>query len=517
MSVKVWKKHIDRLQYDVDPKELIQIDIPKNLQKKFPNAKVLKWKTQPDYPQPSDVRISTMTMTGFLSSLVYMRPVFYLVDLFDPSEIFTYTDNDPDIYNVCKKFLESRFVKYHYNYSCDIITLIQQLKKQNIDMKHEIVSCLADLLGLPIQLEKSTIISILKQHPRIEYHHGSGIIKGMKITDLFPALLDVSWGAQKRGNIKLSAKKAPKKDSFYNQCTMRIVIDDLDNGGVINLKIFKNGKLQVTGCKSPNDVETAIKFLSKKLQIMSKYMNIKNKTLRELRLSFIQPPNVDVLSILKSDNLWIKIFDYCDQLELTILQHVCIKFNNIFDTEDFWLKRCEQEFGYKFIQVSDSPRSWKVHKKWYEKYQTFKRIYKSIIFEDAKKFYYSYFTEKKLPFIPLSSEEEIQFEKINIEMINSDFNVFFFINQTKLADILRDDPYNLFVKFNPSSYPGVNVKYYCKTGPPNRKASILIFRTGKIIITGKIDHEQLKETYDFINGFLREHYSEIWAHKLPNE
>jgi len=59
------------------------------------------------------------------------------------------------------------------------------------------------------------------------------------------------------------AKSKKKKDCFQNQAT---VIVNLAQGNRVNLKIFRNGKLQMTGLKSNEGGVTACKTLIKTLQ-----------------------------------------------------------------------------------------------------------------------------------------------------------------------------------------------------------------------------------------------------------
>jgi len=123
----------------------------------------------------------------------------------------------------------------------------------------------------------------------------------------------------------------------------------------------------------------------------------------------------------------------------------------------------------------------------------------------------------------------------NIVMINSDFSCNFKIRREKLYEIL-DNKYNLVVNYESDNYPGVKTSFYwnerdldksgickCKVGKtcsgkgtgtldPNdtcRKITISIFQSGKIIITGARNLQQIDDAYQFISKILRLYYDNI--------
>jgi len=97
----------------------------------------------------------------------------------------------------------------------------------------------------------------------------------------------------------------------------------------------------------------------------------------------------------------------------------------------------------------------------------------------------------------------IVFEKITIHMINSSFNSYIKINREKLYTILLNR--DIFCTFEPCIHAAVNVKYDCC----KKCVTILIFQTGKVIITGAKKIKHLKKTYEFINNIFKEKYLEI--------
>jgi len=122
-----------------------------------------------------------------------------------------------------------------------------------------------------------------------------------------------------------------------------------------------------------------------------------------------------------------------------------------------------------------------------------------------------------------------------VVLINSDFTCNFKIRREKLFEIL-DTKCGLVVNYESDNYPGVKTSYYwneadkektgickCKIGKTCsgkglgtisdndscRKITISIFQSGKIIITGARDNNQIKDAYEFITKILRENYFEV--------
>jgi len=106
-------------------------------------------------------------------------------------------------------------------------------------------------------------------------------------------------------------------------------------------------------------------------------------------------------------------------------------------------------------------------------------------------------------------------------LINSDFDLGFEINREKLHyEIIENDIYS---SYEPCIYPGVNIKYFINTnnrcgicecenmcnGKGNgcgdgycKKVTIAVFKSGKVIITGGQNKDQIIESYRFITNFI---------------
>lgn len=97
-------------------------------------------------------------------------------------------------------------------------------------------------------------------------------------------------------------KKDTSKNSFYNQITVVVrvdegMIDDLDNAPRINLKLFKNGSVQMSGCKSIKNINIALNKLIYRL----KEVKAKIEDGKIIEKSFIDEPDKITVKDFKID------------------------------------------------------------------------------------------------------------------------------------------------------------------------------------------------------------------------
>ena len=127
---------------------------------------------------------------------------------------------------------------------------------------------------------------------------------------------------------------------------------------------------------------------------------------------------------------------------------------------------------------------------------------------------------------------EASMTKFRVQLINSDYSINRHIQQEKLHKVLSN-VYNLFSSHESTIYQGVNTKYYYnKKGNPLRpgicecklactgqglgdgdgqckRITISPFSSGKIIITGAREMDQINEAYEFFNEILKTHQKDI--------
>ena len=126
--------------------------------------------------------------------------------------------------------------------------------------------------------------------------------------------------------------------------------------------------------------------------------------------------------------------------------------------------------------------------------------------------------------------DNLELKNFKICLINSDFSIGFKIRRERLYELLHNT-YGIYATYEPDIYPGVNSKFYwnkknkeksnfgicsCNIkcdgkgngiGEGNcKKVTIAIFQSGKIIITGARNLEQINDSYKFINRILDKHY-----------
>jgi TATA-box binding protein (TBP) (component of TFIID and TFIIIB) len=117
--------------------------------------------------------------------------------------------------------------------------------------------------------------------------------------------------------------------------------------------------------------------------------------------------------------------------------------------------------------------------------------------------------------------EEIEIVNHKLVLINSDFDIGFEINRDTLHnEIIKSGIYS---SYEPCIYPGVNIKYFINQNQLDgicscelmcngkgradgdgkcKKVTIAVFKSGKIIITGGQNMNQLETSYRFIKNFI---------------
>jgi TATA-box binding protein (TBP) (component of TFIID and TFIIIB) len=133
-------------------------------------------------------------------------------------------------------------------------------------------------------------------------------------------------------------------------------------------------------------------------------------------------------------------------------------------------------------------------------------------------------TIKTLPISPFAEIPSIN--KLSVQLINTDYSLNKFINQDVLHKTLLNE-YNLFSMLEKTIYQGVNTKFFYNTNNPGsgvckcanfckgqgtgegegecKRITMSIFRTGKIIITGAREMNQIESAYTFLNSVFDKH------------
>ena len=267
-------------------------------------------------------------------------------------------------------------------------------------------------------------------------------------------------------NMTRKISNVSKKKIFYNQITLKIRPYynpnlDINLNLMVNLKLFRNGKLQLCGLKNENDGLLAIKILVRKLN------NIIQKQIEHIKIYKKKFNNKITKKIV--DNLYDKNFYMIDYSSIMNI----INNKNI---SNFYIKNNNVNFSNNIINK-------------------------------------------------LSNNNILDITKYNITLINSDFFIGFKLNRNSVYDfILNDikllcdyDPciyQGVLIKFywnNMKSFQ--DGRCTCKKGCNGKgtgdgdgqckKITISIFQSGNIIITGKCNRYELYYIYDFIVDILK--------------
>jgi len=124
----------------------------------------------------------------------------------------------------------------------------------------------------------------------------------------------------------------------------------------------------------------------------------------------------------------------------------------------------------------------------------------------------------------VENPDTLSIENIKIQMICSDFKIKpvkedpdgWCINQKTLKNILTNN-YNLSATFSAlSRYPGINLKIESVI-EKDKQISLLIFRSGSIIITGGKNARDLVNCYNIITNIITTHSSDLFYYDINEE
>ena len=391
--------------------------------------------------------------------------------------------------------------------------VLDTLKEENSDFNNIYIKKVYRNIYYPPQqrMYSSALITKTEFYNPQLCQNGTEFIFGCDVRNVFPTIIDNRYKGMIKGDPTVSAKKKASLKAFDNQCTMRIAGDTLESK--INTKMFVNGKLQMTGCKSIEGTKKAVRYIVHELEILSYYMEMYNKVMRELKVKNINisetPEEVSLNDI--PNEIMEKVMNNMSAMDLLNFMTVSKSFFSVVNNDQYWINRIKDEFKFK-IRTEPDGKSY-AYEKYNPRYREYKKLTELKLIENPIKFYVACSDERYVkPYTPLRPQiikEPIEISEIRTEMINSNFDAHFFIDQTRLTKILQSDPYNMFVTFD--THPGVNIKYNIKDeeGKDN-EITILVFRTGNVIITGVKSYDLLHKSYNFINSILKKHYYEIW-------
>jgi TATA-box binding protein (TBP) (component of TFIID and TFIIIB) len=102
--------------------------------------------------------------------------------------------------------------------------------------------------------------------------------------------------------------------------------------------------------------------------------------------------------------------------------------------------------------------------------------------------------------------KDLNVKTFKINMINTSFSVNYLINRDKLYELLLDNDVNC--KYETVNHAAVIIYHTLKENS-NRIVTALVFESGKIIITGAKNKEEIIETFDYVSSTLIENRKRI--------
>ncbi len=348
-------------------------------------------------------------------------------------------------------------------------------------------------------------------------------IIGIKYNFANVSVLKGTYSTTNYKKAKLKDMDKINKALFYNQITL--VVNN--NGNQVNVKLFANGSLHITGCKAIDEGKQIVKLLYGKLE-----------TIRSTR---------DTMLLVRDENgVWLDR----DGLVYSERQHIIIGHKKGLNTytinkRDFEIDAKTGLFISKKIQsqrkrmllnreghlVGDMRvellKSDKLYKKgtnvFYDYtndlvYYNDKTVIGKIVYAVSEtEYHHKHQMLNTLeieydccPFADSNFNLDFSLVQCDINCINVYFNIGFQINRIKLYDTLLSLKY--VCKYKPESYSGIKLIYklsmdgewtgYCKCSMrcTCRKITFMIFQSGNVIATGfKNYHEIDKVTKQFIN------------------
>lgn len=324
---------------------------------------------------------------------------------------------------------------------------------------------------------------------------------------------DIVNGMKYNGNIKgiYKTRLNNTTKSFYNQINMIIYYNKC-----INVKLFGNGSLHLTGCKQVSDGENVTKIIMGILDNLdSKYSSIlvvrdKNGVLLDNENNIYSKKYNRILGYVKDNVYHIHRKEYI--IDNKYMYYLRCK--NITENRTTRLLNFDgDDIGSVHIKLVNNKK--KFYKNSNIKYDYDKCV---VLYKDLLLGFIEYninidetdIPEEKLVYeidykcnAYIVKQDHIKDYDINVNSINIWFDIGYKIDRNKLYKSLLDKMY--ICKYNPESYCGINLTYkyninkdgFCKCVNKCTCTNItfLIFHSGKIISTGYKNMDDIDTIY----------------------
>ncbi len=367
-----------------------------------------------------------------------------------------------DIYMNADKLLKDLFDKYNDKEEdlLDKVDLTKSLTKRNMDI---------EVIFNKLEIVTMTLNAYLPFN--INYYSFKKIFIDKLGKEDFIFIETIKYKEDKTGKVIILGKQTKESSQFYNSFTLTLYVNKTHK---MNLKYFRNGSIQITGCKNIKDIEKVIMYI----------VDIVNKN-KELMICSIEDKEL-------------------------------IMRKNLDKNKVKELKSIATTYGI-------------VNLKKYKKQTLIQEIINST----------NYYKDYILPTIKYNEKNinkfKIEDSNIKISMINCsyaikyilrDIKYNFEIDRNKLFKFIKENT-KLHCYYDNNQHQGVKINYMynsSKTGICNckeqciikkktvrscKKITILLFNSGKIIITGSNSIEQSQDAYNLINKLIENNYNDI--------
>lgn len=321
-------------------------------------------------------------------------------------------------------------------------------------------------------------------------------------------IINVILGDECRGKIKelkkklkkkKNSKKNQKKKHFVNQIT--IIVSYLNN--FINIKLFGNGKMVITGAKSVDTIKIMIMILLNKIRNLKDRCKIDtNRDITQLFCSsvefskFLEKNHLLLLQLINLHDLYMPI-NWHNILVNKYKNDIDYSNNSILDYIKKYVFIDNSNFDQNLLNLTKLTQLISIVKKY--SYQTIKN---TKCLNDIQELFNGNYCDLPVSYDTLPSNLD------EISVIVNNYNAMFEsnikIDRGKLYEILTNK-YNIAVNYRPSSYQGLNITDYID----DKKITFFAFQDGTIMITGNKNWDCIMRGYSKICQLLDDNYNDI--------
>jgi len=333
-------------------------------------------------------------------------------------------------------------------------------------------------------------------------------------------------------NVRKNKKHIPKdkkKKHFINQIT--IVLNY--KGSKINVKLFGNGKMVITGAKSTKVLKEALGLLVEKvrnLSIETKIIEPHTRPKLVTRSTSVEPTSVEPTSVdlepestsILSDfftttSEFIKFLEKNHLIMLDLVNTLDLDFP--LDWHKILINReknklLERELDLETFITTELFTSYhpELESITHKLVQTVKLVknysyslLNPLIVEDAIKFYLGD------PINLITSYEQLPLPE-NLSVTVNNYNAMFESNvkfdREKFHQILTHQC-GILVNYRPSSYQGLNITYFLNHEGERESVTFFVFQEGTIMITGNKKWEVVEQSYREMCQIIDNYYENI--------